>query len=80
MRKRYGDIPVLVRRPGKKRWIRAHAVWVSDVFAWRGSPAAWNDNLLQVKEAKLRTAGAEECHKLHRLGEAPVIVNFELRH
>ena len=24
---RYGDIPVRVRRPGKKRWTRGHAVW-----------------------------------------------------
>jgi hypothetical protein len=48
LRKRYGDIPVRVRRPGKKRWTRGHAIWVSDVFAWRGSPAAWNEDLLQV--------------------------------
>ena len=40
LRKRYGDIPVRVRRPGKKRWTRGHAIWVSDVFAWRGTPAA----------------------------------------
>ena len=40
LRKRYGDIPVGVRGPGKKRWTRGHAIWVSDVFAWRGTPAA----------------------------------------
>jgi hypothetical protein len=33
LRKRPGDIPVRVLRPGKKRWTRGHAVWVSDVFA-----------------------------------------------
>ena len=38
LRKRYGDIPVRVRRAGKKRWTRGHAIWVSDVFAWRGRP------------------------------------------
>jgi hypothetical protein len=32
-RKRPGDIPVRVRRPGKERWTRGHAIWVSDVFA-----------------------------------------------
>jgi hypothetical protein len=33
---------------GKRRWTRGHAIWVSDVFAWRGSPAAWNEELLWV--------------------------------
>jgi hypothetical protein len=45
LRKRPGDIPVRVLRAGKKRWIRAHAIWVSDVFAWRASPASWNEGL-----------------------------------
>ena len=69
LRKRYGDIPVRVRRPGKKRWIRGHAVWVSDVFAWRGSPAAWNEDLLQVIRVTPRTPDSEERKKLHRLGD-----------
>jgi hypothetical protein len=69
LRKRHGDIPVRVKRPGKKRWTRAHAVWVSDVFAWRGSPAAWNEDLVQVIGVTLRTPDAEERKKLHRLGE-----------
>ncbi|MCJ7795789.1 MAG: hypothetical protein MUQ56_03345, partial [Thermoleophilia bacterium] len=33
LRRRLGDIPVRVLRQGKKRWIRGHGVWVSDVFA-----------------------------------------------
>jgi hypothetical protein len=48
LRKRHGDIPVRVMRPGKQRWTRGHALWVSDVFAWRGSPAAWNEDLEQI--------------------------------
>jgi hypothetical protein len=40
LRKRPGDIPVRILRPGKKRWTRGHAIWVSDVFAWRASSAA----------------------------------------
>ena len=50
LRKRYGDIPARVRHPGKKRWTRGHAIWVADVFAWRGSPAAWNEELRTMVE------------------------------
>ena len=73
LRKRYGDIPVRVRRPGKKRWTRGHAIWVSDVFAWRGSPAAWREDLLRVSGTLIRDASAEERKKLRRLGEDPAI-------
>ena len=38
LRRRMGDVPVRVLRPGKQRWSRGHALWVSDVFAWRGIP------------------------------------------
>ena len=78
LRKRYGDIPVRVRRPGKKRWIRGHAVWVSDVFAWRGSPAAWNEDLFQVSGTTLRAPDPEERRKLHRLGDDPTIATMTL--
>ena len=78
LRKRYGDIPVRVRRPGKKRWTRGHAIWVSDVFAWRGSPAAWDEDLLQVSDVTLRDADPEEGKKLRRLGEHPSIVTLAL--
>ncbi len=76
LRQRYGDIPVRVRRPGKKRWIRGHAIWVSDVFAWRGSPAAWNEDLLEVDAATLRPASDDERKALHRFSDDPVIVTF----
>ena len=78
LRKRYGDIPVRVKRPGKKRWTRGHAIWVSDVFAWRGSPAAWNEDLLQVIDVTLRTPDAEEQHKLHRLGDGFAIATLSV--
>src|SRR5512132_4168566 len=48
LRRRHGNLPVRVRRPGKTRWTRGHAIWISDVFAWRGSPAAWSEDLLHV--------------------------------
>ena len=76
LRKRYGDVPVRVRRPGKKRWTRGHAIWVSDVFAWRGSPAAWNEELLWVTGATPRAADPEERRKLHSLGDDPTVATL----
>ena len=67
LRKRPGDIPVRVRRLGRKRWTRGHGIWVSD--AWRGSPAAWNEDLLQVNDVTPRTPDPEERKRLHRLGD-----------
>ena len=51
LRKRHGDIAVRVQRTGKSRWTRGHAVWVSDVLAWRGSPAAWCTSSAQAPAA-----------------------------
>ena len=73
LRRRGGDITVRVQRTGKTRWTRGHAVWVSDVFAWRGSPAAWREDLVHVAGASARTAAPEERKKLHRLGDGPVV-------
>ena len=78
LRKRYGDIPVRVRRAGKKGWTRGHAIWISDVFAWRGSPAAWDEDLLQVSEVTPRDADPQERKKLRRLGEHPAIATLAL--
>ena len=79
LRKRFGDIPVRILRPGKNRWIRGHAIWVSDVFAWRASPASWNEGLEQVTDASLHErVDAQTAKKLHRLGESPVIASLTL--
>jgi hypothetical protein len=69
LRKRRGDVPVRVKQPGSTRWKRGHAIWVSDVFAWRGSPAAWNEELLQVISLRLRSPDDEEAKELHHLGD-----------
>ena len=79
LRNRLGDIPVRVRRPGKKRWTRGHAVWVSDVFAWRGSPAAWSEDVVQVDSVFLHAPDAEQRKKLHRLGDDLVVASFSLK-
>jgi hypothetical protein len=78
LRRRPGNIPVRVLRPGKKRWRSGHGIWVSDVFAWRGSPAAWIEDLQQVSEASPRPAGSDENKKLHRIGDDPVIASLTL--
>jgi hypothetical protein len=78
LRRRPGNIPVRVLRPGKKRWTPGHGIWVSDIFAWRGSPAAWVEDLQQVIEASSRPAGSDENKKLHRIGEDPVIASLAL--
>ena len=78
LRKRPGNVPIRVLRPGKSRWTFGHGVWVSDVFAWRGSPAAWREDLVQVSGASPRAADLEERKRLHRIGDQPVIATFEL--
>ena len=78
LRKRPGNIPVRVLQPGKKRWTPGHGLWVSDVFAWRGSPAAWKEDLLQVSGVSIHSADPQELEKLHRLGDDPVVASFAL--
>jgi hypothetical protein len=73
LRRRPGNLPVRVLMPGKSRWTRGHAVWVSDVFAWRGSPAAWSEDLAQVVAVTVREPTPAESKPLHRLGDAPVV-------
>ncbi len=79
LRKRHGDIPVRVRLPGKNRWTRGHAIWVSDVFAWRGSPAAWDEDLERISDVTMRSPDPEERKKLHHLGEGFVIATLSMK-
>jgi hypothetical protein len=79
LRKRPGDIPVRVLRPGKKRWTRGHAVWVSDVFAWRASPASWKEGLEQVADASAHESiDLHTLKKLRRLGDRPAVTSLTL--
>ena len=76
LRKRPGNLSVRVRRPGRQRWTRANALWVSDVFVWRASPAAWAEDVRQIAAVNRRTATSEERAKLHRLGDAVALVTM----
>jgi hypothetical protein len=78
MRKRPGNVPVRVHAPGSRRWVAGHALWVSDVFAFRGTPAAWKETLIQVTSATARESTAEERKRLHRIGGEPVIALLTL--
>jgi hypothetical protein len=76
LRRRHGNVAVRVRTPGSKRWRAGHAMWTHDVFAFRGSPAAWAEMLVWVIAADLRAASPEERRKLHRIGDRPVVATF----
>ena len=73
LRRRAGNVPVRVHRPGKRRWARGHAVWVHDVFAFRGSPAAWKEELIWVSEVSLRAPLPEERDGWRQLGDDPIV-------
>jgi hypothetical protein len=77
LRKRLGDVPVRARLAGKKRWTRGHGTWVHDVFAFRASPAVWQEHLLWVDSAAIRPASEAEQKKLRRLGSGFVIARFQ---
>jgi hypothetical protein len=78
LRHRPDNVAVRIRPPGKKRWLPGHGVWVHDVFAFRGSPAAWKEALLWVTGATARPATEEERKKLRRIGDDPVVATFAL--
>jgi hypothetical protein len=78
LRKRLGNIPVRVLQPGKRRWRRGHAIWVSDVFAWRGSPGAWREDVAQVRSVYLHVPDPEQRKKLRRLGDDAVVASLSL--
>jgi len=78
LRKRPGNVPVRVKRPGKSRWVPGHAVWIHDVLAFRASPAAWKELLVWVTGAGVREPTAEEGKKLHRLGDGKVIATLRI--
>jgi hypothetical protein len=78
LRRRPGNVPVRFRKPGRKRWTPGHGVWVHDVFAFRGLPAAWKEVLVWASDARAREADDEQRKRLHRLGDAPVLATLTL--
>ena len=76
LRHRVGDVKVRRRQPGKSRWTRGHGVWVHDVFAFRGSPAAWAEAFVPVRDVVTVLPAAADRRMLRRLGPAPLIVRL----
>jgi hypothetical protein len=65
--------------PAKQKAVVAgHGVWVHDVFAFRGLPAAWKEILVWSNAAEVRVADEEDRKKLHRIGDEPIIVTLSL--
>src|SRR5436305_11370082 len=78
LRQRPGNVPVRIRRTGKKRWRPGHAVWIHDGFVFRALPAACDEALLWAVDAPARPATAKERKKLHRIGDEPVVATLTL--
>jgi hypothetical protein len=76
LRNRPGNVPVRVLKSGSTRWTRGHGLWISDVFAWRGSPAAWSEGLMHVVALDIAAAEPAEQKRLPRLGDAPVVATM----
>jgi hypothetical protein len=79
LRHRTGNIPCRLRPAPDKRWIRGHGVWVHDVFAFRGSPAAWSERLLWAADIESRDPSADEEKKLRGIGDRPVMATISGR-
>ena len=78
LKKRPGNIPVRVRPACKKRWSKANALWLSDVFFWRGGLGVWKEGLDRVAGASARPADPEEQKKLHRVGDHVLVATMKL--
>ena len=78
LRRRPGDVPVLVRTRWGGWWLPGHGVWVADVFAFRRSPAGWHETLLWVTNTYVRSATDEERTRIRRAGDDPVVAVFVL--
>ncbi len=76
IRHRPGNVKVRRRRQGKSRWARGYGVWVHDVFAFRGSPAAWAESLIAVRDAVTLSPTESDRKKLRRLGSDPLIARL----
>jgi hypothetical protein len=76
LRKRAGNVPARLRAAPGKRWTRGHGLWVHDVWAFRGSPAAWNEKLVWITDVTIRRVTADEAAKFRGLGENPTVATF----
>lgn len=78
LRRRPSNVRAFMRQTDGERWLPGHGVWVNDVFAFRRSPAGWNETILWVTSASARTATEEELSRLRRIEGHPAIATFML--
>ena len=78
LRQRPGSVPVRLRKERDGRWRPGHAIWVHDVLAFRGSPAAWAESLVQVGAVSHVHAERDRLEGIHRLGDDVVVATFAL--
>jgi len=52
-----------------------HGLWIHDVLAFRGSPAAWNEALLWAASGTTRELTSKEAHNFRRLDQ-PIAATF----
>jgi hypothetical protein len=69
---------VLLRGAQSRRWRPGHAIWIHDVFVFRGSPAAWDESLLWVTDLDVHEADAEQRQTLRRVGDGPVVATMTI--
>ncbi len=55
---------------------RGHGVWVHEVFAFRGSPAAWTESLVPVRDVLTVLPTPADRRKLRGLGSSPLIARL----
>lgn len=78
LRRRPSNVRAFMRHPDRERWLPGHGIWVNDVFAFRRSPAGWNETILWVTSASARRATEEERARLGRMDGDPAIATFML--
>jgi hypothetical protein len=76
LRHRPGNIACRLRVTPAGRWTRGHGVWVHDVFAFRGSRAAWKERLLWAIDVEVRPATEREAKKLRAGGHRQVVATI----
>jgi hypothetical protein len=76
LRHRPGNIACRLRVTPGGRWTRGHGVWVHDVFAFRGSRAAWKERLLWAIDVEVRPATEDEAKKLRAGRDHPIVVTI----
>src|SRR5262245_16858676 len=75
LRRRVGDMPIRFRPEGSNRWRHGRAIWISDVFAWRRSPAGWREHIHQVIGCRLISQEVEGLIPV-QLGKSPFVARL----